>query len=76
MSTLHCTIGIAVLRLKMNAVSILCLSLLLSFAAAGKPPPKPPPPSLNDTFIGSGTVRIDLGERNITGTCNYTIVLG
>lgn len=52
---------------KMSLLALLSFSLLLAvnFAAV------PKPPKLEDFFEGTGDVRIDLGDKNVTGTCNY-----
>jgi hypothetical protein len=57
----------------LNAIAIIVVilpCLTLSLATDVKPIPR----GLGDTFAATGSVRIDLGDKNITGNC--TALLG
>ena len=55
----------------MSTFATVSLSLALLSLCSAK---DPSPPMMNGTFKGNGTVRVDLGDKNITGTCAYVAI--
>ena len=54
--------------------SVILLVAVCRLAHSQQPPPNPP--KMNDTFQGSGSVTVDVGDHNVTGTCELKGILG